>query len=122
MEKQTYPTSMIDAENLPQTFEDFDKYVNVYIWIDPQDPSGVVRARTVVSIELTTVFESKTLEDLASSIFAGHVDWSGSNCVDRTEEEHILFDYASRRLFEHLLNWSIEPDAYELPEANDGEY
>lgn len=109
MAKRTYLTSAIDAENLPQTFEDFDNYVDVYVWRDPQDPSGEVKTKAIVSIELTTVFENETLYDMAESVFAGH--------IDRTEEQHILFDYASRRLFNHLLNWSIEPDAYELPEA-----
>ena len=117
MAKRTYLTSAIDAKNLPQTFEEFDKYVDTYIWRDPQDPSGEVRARTVVSIELTTLFESDTLQDLANSMFAEPVDWSCSNCVDRTEEWHILFEYASRELFDYLLNWSIEPDSYELPDA-----
>lgn len=120
MEKQTYLTSTIDAENLPKTFEDFDKYVEVYIWRDPLDPSGEVRAKAVVSIELTTLFESDTLRDLANSCFAEPVDWSCSTRVDRSREEHILFVYASRELFEHLINWSIEPDSYELPEVDDG--
>lgn len=99
MDNQWGPLS-ITPDNLPKAFEEFEPLVSVYLWKDPEDPSGNLHARATVCIEHNELFTDKMLCSLDE--------------LDETVAKTLIMHAVKVRFWE-ALGMAIEPDSYELP-------
>ena len=97
----------LTTDDLPITFEDFEPLVSVYLWKDPEDPSGNVRARATVCIEHNELFTDKMLCSLDE--------------LDETVAKTPIIHAIKVRSWEALgAGFAVEPDIYELSKMDDG--
>lgn len=113
---KTLLTKVINTDHLPASLYEFYENVDGYVWRSPEDFEHPAKVKTVISIEHVKEFTQEEIDKI-------HEHYSLDPCyaIDNSAELNILTAVATEEMWNVLMDWaSLEPDAYELPEADDG--